>query len=1112
MQLRALIADSRTSLESTAELDVARYRRWLGHLQRYAFWERREGRPGLWSHQQCAIALAAAYLSAKDRGLKAEGIANEAALIKMATGTGKSAVICVLARCLPDIRRVLILTPREELTRQLHSYLRSTFWTTMNLRGASEVECFCDPTGAAAGAPVELVEPQILLPSKAAILAPVPAGERVVLVGTLQALDQIRRASIDRREGAHEAAELLDLVQGLDLVIIDEGHYEPAISWSRAIRNADRPTILFSATPYRNDYKSFRVRGRFVFNQPVFEALEQRIIRTPRFQELRGKTGGTLTPSELARRLVAEAKTLAVSAIEHPKVIVRAVDRDELIRLQGYIEDAGGRALVIHHAIKQNDGARRRYNTVEAARSNAANQRVRFWLHDTKLLEGVDDPSFVAIAIHDGFGNSRQLVQQIGRALRSSDPRRREKQEAVVFAPSGLLVEMEREWKAYLEFEEYCAENTAHLVTTEAAMPEHLLGALPPVQYVARRFRRRFQIEALGTDDVRIAASAVVYELDGEFDKAKLIEEIKEALLDEDRFKPVEVPGLDDDALCIVYYGWRTSPLLDRPYFPEWKLGVCALVREGNLVLVQDTEGVVFDAEQLSMTRLHHTRIAGAFPESSTKSPARVTRMATISLDVSERAIRSQATRTRSFEDTFTDLLDPAMVPTAAYGFIGGRGRYLGLRRARIRDDFGKLLPLPEYFAWARRVAKELRAKRKKNPVFARYARLAEPLAAQEAEPKNILLDFGDGFEDFTSHLDESFRDRLFDPDYTDLCSDIEHGEFEVMIGNECFRCQIALNEETGRYRIESEDLDRRFDPEQESTPVFTRYLNRNQSFRVIPNKFGVVYANGDFYEPQGFGPREDGSIAQLQNVAAVPALRDTMTEKGEKLYFSNREAWETKSQFGLFARMSKATTSRAEWATLGEEICKFDLIVCDDDGQEIGDFLALDSQQRRVAIIHAKAAKEIKTQSVSGLEVVGRQALASLAFCSTTAIAPKIEPNRWSGDVMANQTRLTGLSRLFKNSGGLAAPEARNRVVAALTNRSWSREIWIVAGRLLDRKIVEAAASKRDGSNRTWQLLMYLDTLATACARGNAKLRVFCHEGTEEKTREAKRTNTRER
>jgi superfamily II DNA or RNA helicase len=94
-----------------------------------------------------------------------------------------------------------------------------------------------------------------------------------VLVGTYQALDMIRRQSKNTRMTSAAdrkvAEDALGLLASFDLVLVDEGHYEPAISWSKGVRELNRPTILLSATPYRNDFKSFRVRGRFVFNYPT---------------------------------------------------------------------------------------------------------------------------------------------------------------------------------------------------------------------------------------------------------------------------------------------------------------------------------------------------------------------------------------------------------------------------------------------------------------------------------------------------------------------------------------------------------------------------------------------------------------------------------------------------------------------------------------------------------------------------------------------------------------------------------------------------------------------------------------------------------------------------
>jgi superfamily II DNA or RNA helicase len=237
-----------------------------------------------------ALGFAIAYLVG-DKKLPTEGFENEAALVKMATGTGKSAVITMLSRCLPDVQRVLILTPREALTDQLYRYIRHDFWETMGFQ-ASARSVFADD-GTGTGAPVPMAHIAKLLPSAVrALLHASETEERIVLVGTLQAVNQIRRKatrpvrSPDEQEAADLAQQMLDLIGSFDMVIVDEGHYEPAVSWSRAIREADRPTILFSATPYRNDYKSFRVRGRFIFNQPIQASLNAQVIRSPAFVEL----------------------------------------------------------------------------------------------------------------------------------------------------------------------------------------------------------------------------------------------------------------------------------------------------------------------------------------------------------------------------------------------------------------------------------------------------------------------------------------------------------------------------------------------------------------------------------------------------------------------------------------------------------------------------------------------------------------------------------------------------------------------------------------------------------------------------------------------------------
>jgi superfamily II DNA or RNA helicase len=1138
MKFKELIDRGGTSFKNQSEVDGEDYAKLNRHLSSFKFWRSAPNRGlKLWEHQEAAIGMTTAYLCA-DRQLPSEKIANEAALVKMPTGTGKSAVITVLCRCLPSIKRILVLTPREALTDQLFRYVRRGFWSRMGL-AADDAAIFSDEDGTKAGAPVRAAYIVKLLPSTTrSILNADPSEDRMILVGTLQALDMIRRDAQKAgypspTDASLRAIDLLRLIGKFDLVIVDEGHYEPAISWSRAIRDADLPTVLFSATPYRNDYKSFRVRGRFVFNQPIDEALDARIIRKPIFRELDGfsRLPSSLSASSIsedsddtesdvrlgardradaaqfAKALVHAAKSIPRPAgVEHPKIIVRADERAKLEMLHDEIERVSGDdVLTIHHAIERNEPSKRRYNSVKAAQSEPASVKVRYWLHQTKLLEGVDDSSFVAVAVYDVFVNARQLVQQIGRVLRSSDERRKTRQEAVVLASPEMLLRMRQSWSNYLEFEEYCAKNTRYLVTNEVALPERLLETMPDVQYIEGQFRPRFMRDgALSADEVRLPASAAVFRLDGVFDKGAVRSELVEAILNEDRFKPIEISGLPDDVIGIAYYGWRTSPLLTRQFFPEWKLGVCIVVKSDNLVLAHDTEGIVFDAGKLSLGRMDQTDFARGIPASSSGRPVRIARMSSASLDMSERAIRSQATRTRSFENTFTDLLDPAMVPTSAYAFLGNIGRYLGLTRARIRDAFPEPLPLAQYVEWTKTVARQFKdGKRLRNPVFDRYARIATVPTGNEAEAKNILLDLGDSFSDFLHEVDDAgMRTSLVDADHDDLCANVADGEFEIGIGGGRFPCEVAFVEKTARYRITSPALDAHFLAQspggRRSASTFTQLLNRTQSFRIIPEKSGIVYANGKFYEPQGFQPRPDGTIAQLQNAVAVPALANIQTEKGENLYFKDRPAWLSGSLFGLFKAMADHAGGEPlprEWGELGRATTRFDLIVCDDDGQEVGDFLAVDTANRTAAIIHAKAASDLHKESVTALEVVGRQALASLAFCSTTALPPKIAEKRWESEVQANAVKLSGLRRVFKNSAGLGITQIEAAVQEAITNRSWSREIWIVAARLMDLDYFSDSV-RRGMTNRNWQLLMYIDSLATSCGRGNARLRIFCHNG----------------
>ncbi|NLB80489.1 MAG: DEAD/DEAH box helicase family protein [Clostridiaceae bacterium] len=77
----------------------------------------------LWSHQNEAIKMLLQYMDDFHNG-----ITNQAALVQMPTGSGKSGIIAYLSRCLPDIGLTIVLTPRLSLRDQLSSDIAGRFF------------------------------------------------------------------------------------------------------------------------------------------------------------------------------------------------------------------------------------------------------------------------------------------------------------------------------------------------------------------------------------------------------------------------------------------------------------------------------------------------------------------------------------------------------------------------------------------------------------------------------------------------------------------------------------------------------------------------------------------------------------------------------------------------------------------------------------------------------------------------------------------------------------------------------------------------------------------------------------------------------------------------
>lgn len=1114
MKLSDLVADERTSLVRDA-IDLKSYNAGIRHLASYAFWQGEPEQPSLWEHQRAAIATVVGYLNG-DKAIPERPEHKEAALLKLPTGTGKSGIIAVVARCLPKTRRVLILTPRTALTEQLLKDVRYRFW--MHIGFEHEGTALFTAEADDVGADLETAHVQQLLPSKMDAIGyhlDESTSDRTVLVGTHQALSEIRNVARDRDDGrCLRAAALLSKIQNdFDLVIVDEGHYEPAISWSQGVRELNLPTILLSATPYRNDYKSFRVRGRYLFNFPYHRAVDQGIIR-PAEIIIPGSGGEALEDGvginafvemlheELEERIQQTGSWLP--ADQHPKIIVRADDLETLMLLQTAINDSfETKAIVIHDRATKTAENHDLFTSVAGAMRSRSD--AQFWIHQNKLMEGIDDPSFVAVAIYDLMGNARQLVQQIGRVTRQSNGEVGARQVGWVLASPANARRIEKTWERYKGYEQYAARNTAHIVTNEVTLPDRLLEYMAEYQYISGEFRGRFEFEKpLASSDIQLPRTAAVLKVhEPDFEIRRLMSMIEDFIMDKDRFKVTPIEGMPDGTIGFSYYAWRNSPFLIDRFFSEWKLGIFIAVHQNGFVFMHDTEGLVVDTDRLNLSRAERSIMEKAFPETE-GGRSRLSRMSFSSLDMSQNSIRSMALRTRSFADAFTDLLDPSLVPATAAGFVGGAARYVGFTRSRLRDASERYVPISKYIEWTEKTASGFTDEAsKRSSVFGRYADIVEGITKDEALPVSILLD---------PSLDEFGDDEAAgaawvlqpDLDYFDLSADVnpDTGEFTILIGENEVACLVEYRPKTGKYSVSSLELDLLAPPpeveDRRQAPTLTQRLNKAQAFRILIQREGVVYSEGNFFRPKIKWVQDGNSKPVLEYIHAAASLNAVESEKGENFYDDDLHEWHRKSIFGIFAATCDHQRDAAgiEEDRLTTAIESFPIWLCDDDNREVADFIGLDPDSRRIVLVHAKVGAQGprgRGFNVDGLQEVGRQALASLGFISRGQISPIWTPGRWTTDVQANTVTLNGRDRIFGNPDGLSADELNDLLSTSCINPSFNREIWIVGAKMTRRQVLVDGLDKQPLDNRLRQFLMHWDAMQTACARANTRLKFFC-------------------
>ena len=979
-----------------------------------------------------------------------------AALVHMPTGSGKTAIIATLARCWTVPGPVVVIAPRIGLRQQLARDLSERFFRHAGV----------DPA---------------LLPRRVVSLtdgsATVDVRDDAVVVATVQMLTSIQK----------RATPLADILRRrTSLVLFDEGHYEPAMVWSDVVRSLPAPRVIFTATAFRDDFKLFDVDERHTYHYGLEEARRERYIRSV-----------VLHPFDPVRSPAAFTDQV-LGAYDHhlgrpddadpgrPRAIIRCDTPGEIRQIVAAVRARGRSALGIHETFDDRPAAFE-YRHVP----NPVDVDVTVWVHQFKLLEGIDDPRFQLLALFSELRGMRAFVQQVGRVIRNPGGARGGTAHVL---DHSYRSRQTRLWNDFLAYDRLLDQgHPAALALNQRGLVSALQSAIPGLVYADGRLRIPTVIDRLTQDDVLLPLSANVFRRPAGFSLPDVHERIRAACAEEDRV--FHAPPAAENTVVAFHVSIGTSPFLESGFFAEPKLGISVVYDSGEYVFVFDS-GPALGERALEGTPVEGAKLRKLFVQGAT---SRLTHISIVNSNLGADQVRARGLAAVSVDRLAPAFDEHGYVLSTATGYSVGHTplqgeappsvrRYLGIGSGRVSDLGSRFQPLDEWRHWAGEVGQRLSGRGHAMPVFKRWA--SDAATPNDPTPRNVLLDATEILDRFVAIGSDDLEAET-PLSVSELCLDVAAGRFVLTANELAFEVTIAFDSARQRYELRSPELDARYYATgSDKNESLTSYFNRTQAFRVIPATAGYFYSLGQFCRPLlSFGPDyDDAATGIIGSLVAIPELRNVVSEKGRQSR-PGGAGWERGCLFDVIDTLGVGTALEPHFEGAS-------ILVCDDLGNETADFImvqpARGGRRKRVVFIHAKASSTRRVCSASDLHDVCAQAQKNLREVSLFGVGLDRKREKWQGAWNAlPHTQGAVMRRVRMAPQGASVEDEITRVVR---DPSADREVWIIVGNLLRRTGLSQYLRERNPpGNAVQAAYLLLSTISNTAAAG-ARLTVYCY------------------
>lgn len=980
-------------------------------------------------------------------------------LVSMPTGGGKTGVISLLAHFGLQ-QKILVICHRSAVREQLVRQLSGEFFTDRLPDSEFPLRQVIDG--------VALIE-----------------GESIN-VTTFQMLSSL------------PARTLSSLVEAIDLVIVDEGHSEPSPIWSEISRSFEAHKVIITATPYRNDLFKFDVSPEWSCVYTYKRALEDRVLCQPVWESVR--------PEGLLQRV----RDL-LQQQPNTKCIVKCENSDA-IELYAEMFSAEFYVLALH----QNFSGDPRDNFKSAVPKALKNSSYDVIIHQRKLDEGIDIPQAKVLILTYDVRSGRELVQTVGRVVRSHQNYNAYILEVGSQSNSSL-------WQNFLDFDEYitvrdnCVSFLRSLDTSMLLV--RYLDAFPDVSYFDSGFRKKFDIDRFDVDQgliIPLASLCFINKLPS-FTMAKFIDSQYWRLTMAGELVVIrESAGFS----ILLSISFSNSKFLKDSLFFEPALQVLICREVGELFVVYDSRGINHSSESDiglgGVISLEEILSLGA-------RTGRIRTKSATSMAIGETRRRPEGVswRGRNLEDTHSAQSNASYaLSTLVVDNLTQQGKaqssyYLGVGSGRVSDQKNKNLNLRGLAAWIDDVVDVINSR---NAIGSNLVNsFAKPIAnPPECAPTSLIFDMCDFAEPLVFISNEERLSVNNDILYFEY--NLESNEFVCGVEWRGVCMYLAYDIKTRMPRISTggnfvllNAQVSRAGLELQAGQSLESVLNASVQ-RVLYLDSSAFY-QGRYYKfrlPLEAGFDLDQSSIGRSVIKIDGLLSPGMDEKGGSVALVEN-AFLPNSVFHLIDKIRLVNDSNlrvSDFGPLFPHIPDVDFLLCTDLNTEPADFIA--SSETKLVFIHVKCGtSSVRPKSSAGaIAEVGGQAIKNMEVLISPNMDLKFGNHRmlalpWRLDLThpdhLKRVRLIHKEKPshYMDRTGIAYEDLVDEAWRIFTERRNSlrvdKEIWIVVGNNFSKAhFSEQMSLGHDCAHESLQAFQLLDSWVATAADNDVAFKLF--------------------